>query len=146
MAKIEDPAFAAVDRCRAGAERLPLIPRAAFTAAGAMSTLAMRDVDAGRRGAGKVTRMSRYPALIAAAALLLAMSPALGQRDQAADYPNRPVKIIVSVPAGGGVDIVTRIYSAGLQQRVVQSLVIENPGHADGTISTDAVSFADADS
>src|SRR5262249_41627001 len=57
-------------------------------------------------GAGKETRMSRYPALIAAAAALFAMSPALAQQDPSADYPNRPVKIIVSVPAGGGVDTV----------------------------------------
>ena len=48
--------------------------------------------------------MFRYPALVAAAAALFAMSPALGQPDPAADYPNRAVKIIVSVPAGGGVD------------------------------------------
>ena len=45
--------------------------------------------------------MSRYPALIAAAAALFAMSPARAQQDPSADYPNRPVKIIVSVPAGG---------------------------------------------
>ena len=46
--------------------------------------------------------MSRYPVLVAAAVALLALSPALGQQDPAADYPTRPVKIIVSVPAGGG--------------------------------------------
>ncbi|MBV8418927.1 MAG: tripartite tricarboxylate transporter substrate binding protein, partial [Hyphomicrobiales bacterium] len=55
--------------------------------------------------------MSRYPVLVAAAVALLAMSPALGQQEQAPDYPNRAVKIIVSVPAGGGVDTVTRIFA-----------------------------------
>ena len=63
--------------------------------------------------------MLRYPALIAAA--LMATSPALAQQDPAADYPNRPVKIIVSVPAGGGVDTVTRIsrrdFSSGSASR-----------------------------
>jgi tripartite-type tricarboxylate transporter receptor subunit TctC len=59
--------------------------------------------------------MSRYPVAIAAAAALLVASPALAQPDGAADYPNRPVKIVVSVPAGGGVDTVTRIFAAGLQ-------------------------------
>ena len=64
--------------------------------------------------------MSRYCVRAAVAAALLAISPAFGQHDEAADYPNRPVKIIVSVPAGGGVDTVTRIFAAGLQQRLGQ--------------------------
>src|SRR4051812_34395620 len=38
--------------------------------------------------------MLRYTALIAA--VLMTTSPALAQQDPAADYPNRPVKIIVS--------------------------------------------------
>jgi tripartite-type tricarboxylate transporter receptor subunit TctC len=89
--------------------------------------------------------MSRYPALIAAAALLFAMSSAFGQQDQTADYPNRPVKIIVSVPAGGGVDLVARIYAAGLQQRLGQPFVIENRGGGGGNIGAEAVYVADPD-
>src|SRR4029079_3391021 len=77
--------------------------------------------------------MLRYIALIAAA--LMATSPALAQQDPAADYPNRPVKIIVSVPAGGGVDTVTRIFAARLQQRLGQTFVIENRGCGGGTIA-----------
>ena len=42
------------------------------------------------------------------AALLIALTPALAQQDAAADYPQRPVKIIVSTSAGGGVDTVTQ--------------------------------------
>ena len=47
--------------------------------------------------------MLKHSILIAAASLLAAAA-AFGQGDPAANYPNRPVKIIVSVPAGGGVD------------------------------------------
>jgi tripartite-type tricarboxylate transporter receptor subunit TctC len=100
--------------------------------------------DAGA-GAGKETRMSRYPALVAAAAALFAMSPALAQQDPSADYPNRPVKIIVSVPAGGGVDTVTRIFAAGLQQHLGQPFVIENRGGAGGNLGAEAVYTADPD-
>jgi tripartite-type tricarboxylate transporter receptor subunit TctC len=71
---------------------------------------------------------------VAAAAAFLAISPASGQQDEAPDYPNRPVKIIVSVPAGGGVDTVTRIFAAGLQQRFGQPFVIENRGGGGGNI------------
>ncbi len=44
-----------------------------------------------------------------------ALVTAASAQDPAADYPNKSVKIIVSVPAGGGVDTVTRIFAARLQ-------------------------------
>jgi len=87
--------------------------------------------------------MLRYAALIAA--VLMATSPALAQQDPAADYPNRPVKIIVSVPAGGGVDTVTRIFAARLQQRLGQPFVIENRGGGGGNIGAEAVYTAEPD-
>jgi tripartite-type tricarboxylate transporter receptor subunit TctC len=87
--------------------------------------------------------MLRYPALVAA--VLAATSPALAQQDPAADYPNRPVKIIVSVPAGGGVDTVTRIFAARLQQRLGQPFVIENRGGGGGNIGAEAVYTAEPD-
>src|SRR5882672_3852003 len=89
--------------------------------------------------------MLRYSALVAAAALLIAMPAALGEPDAAADYPNRPVKIIVSVPAGGGVDTVTRIFAARLQQRLGQPFVIENRGGAGGNIGSEAAYVSDPD-
>src|SRR3954466_12220387 len=87
--------------------------------------------------------MLRYTALIAS--VLMATSPALAQQDPAADYPNRPVKIIVSVPAGGGVDTVTRIFAAGLQQRLGQPFVIENRGGGGGNIGAETVYSAEPD-
>jgi tripartite-type tricarboxylate transporter receptor subunit TctC len=89
--------------------------------------------------------MSRYRALIAVTAALFAISPAVGQQDEAADYPNRPVKIIVSVPAGGGVDTAARIFAAGLQQRLGQPFVVENRGGAGGNIAAETVYAADPD-
>jgi tripartite-type tricarboxylate transporter receptor subunit TctC len=89
--------------------------------------------------------MLRYSALLAVVASLVAMPMALGQPDPAADYPNRPVKVIVSVPAGGGVDTVTRIFAARLQQRLGQPFVIENRGGAGGNIGADAAYTADPD-
>jgi tripartite-type tricarboxylate transporter receptor subunit TctC len=80
--------------------------------------------------------MSKYLALTAAAALL-ALSPAAAQGP--ADYPNKPVKIIVTVPAGGGVDTVTRIFAERLQQKLGQSFVIENRGGAGGNVGAEAV-------
>jgi tripartite-type tricarboxylate transporter receptor subunit TctC len=80
-------------------------------------------------------------ALIAAA--LLALSPAAAQN--AADYPNKPVKIIVTVPAGGGVDSVTRIFAEQLQQKLGQPFVLENRGGAGGNVAAEAVFVAPPD-
>jgi len=88
--------------------------------------------------------MSRFFALVAAAASLLVMSPAPAQQDPA-DYPNRPVKIIVSTGAGGGVDTVTRIFAARLHQRLGQPFVIENRGGGGGNIGAEAVYTAEPD-
>src|SRR5262245_9620666 len=89
--------------------------------------------------------MSRFPALLAAAASLFAMSFALAQQDPAADYPNRPVKIIVSVPAGGGVDTVKRIFAARLHQRLGQPFVIENRGGGGGNSGAEAAYTSEPD-
>jgi tripartite-type tricarboxylate transporter receptor subunit TctC len=89
--------------------------------------------------------MFRSIALVASAAALVALSPARAQQDPAADYPNRPVKIIVSVPAGGGVDTVTRIFAARLQQRLGQPFVIENRGGGGGNIGAEAAYTSEAD-
>jgi tripartite-type tricarboxylate transporter receptor subunit TctC len=93
--------------------------------------------------------MTRYPILMAAVASccamsLLAMSAALAQ-EPATDYPNRPVKIVVSVPAGGGVDTVTRIFAGKLEQRLGQPFVIENRGGAGGNIGAQTVYNAEPD-
>jgi tripartite-type tricarboxylate transporter receptor subunit TctC len=80
-----------------------------------------------------------------AAAWLLTMLPVHAQTDPAADYPNKPVKIVVSVPAGGGVDTVTRLFAARLQQRLGQPFVIENRGGAGGNIGAETVYSAEPD-
>jgi tripartite-type tricarboxylate transporter receptor subunit TctC len=117
-------------------------PHAAFTGGRAMCHN-RRQIPATRWR--EVEDMLRYSVLVAAAASLVAMPIALGQGDPAADYPSRPVKIIVSVPAGGGVDTVTRIFAAKLQQRLGQPFVIENRGGGGGNIGAEAVFVAEPD-
>ena len=64
---------------------------------------------------------------------------------QDASYPSRPIHIIVCVPAGGGVDIVTRIVADGLQKQFNQTIVVENKGGAAGNIGAEAVFTAEPD-
>jgi len=77
-------------------------------------------------------------AWIATAAVLAAV-PAAAQ-DAAGNYPNKPVKVVVTVPAGGGVDTATRIFAERLQQRLGQPFVIENRGGAGGNVAAETVS------
>jgi tripartite-type tricarboxylate transporter receptor subunit TctC len=63
----------------------------------------------------------------------------------AADYPNKPVKVVVTVPAGGGVDTVTRIVTERMRAVLGQPFVVENRGGAGGNIAAEAVFNADPD-
>lgn len=76
--------------------------------------------------------------------LFVAASPAYAA-DAAANYPNRPIKIIVCVPAGGGVDSVTRIVAKGMEKELGQPIVVENRAGAGGNIGADVVYHSDPD-
>src|SRR5258708_11357520 len=72
---------------------------------------------------------------MAAAVVLFAAGPACAQ----SGYPNKPVKVIVTVPAGGGVDTVTRIVTERMRTILGQPFVVENRGGAGGNIAADFV-------
>jgi len=81
-------------------------------------------------------------AVVAAAAMsaLLGVSaPAL------ADYPDRPIKILVSNGPGGPVDIMARMLADHLGTKWQQSVVVENRPGASGIISTNALAKAPKD-
>jgi tripartite-type tricarboxylate transporter receptor subunit TctC len=54
----------------------------------------------------------------------------------AADYPARPITLIVPYPAGGGNDVIARLVAAKMSQNLGQPIVIENRGGAGSTIGT----------
>lgn len=62
-----------------------------------------------------------------------------------AEYPERPVHIIVSVAAGGGVDVMARLLAQGLSERMKQPFVVENRPGAGGIIGSKAVITAAPD-
>jgi tripartite-type tricarboxylate transporter receptor subunit TctC len=88
--------------------------------------------------------MLKSLAVTVATAALLAVAPAAAQ-NPAADYPNKAVKIVVTVPAGGGVDTATRIFAEKLQHRLGQPFVIENRGGAGGNVAAETVFVATPD-
>lgn len=64
---------------------------------------------------------------------------------RAEDYPARPVRMIVDLPAGLGPDVVARLLAPPLSQRLGQSVVVENRPGAAGNIGTEYVVRAPAD-
>ncbi|MEY2952185.1 MAG: hypothetical protein RLZZ401_272, partial [Pseudomonadota bacterium] len=60
-------------------------------------------------------------------------SPALAQ----ADFPSKPIKIIVTFPAGGTSDVMARMLGDELGKNLKQPVIIENIGGAGGTIGID---------
>ena len=61
------------------------------------------------------------------------------------EYPNRPVKIIVPYPAGGGSDIVARLIAARLQESRGWSVIVENRSGAAGISGTEAAARSTPD-
>jgi tripartite-type tricarboxylate transporter receptor subunit TctC len=79
-----------------------------------------------------MTGISRR-ALVAVACLAGLAAPAA-----AADYPNRPVRWLIGFAAGGPVDIVARIMSQWLSERLGQQFVVENRAGSGGNLAAAA--------
>src|SRR5262245_19138342 len=70
--------------------------------------------------------------ILAAAAALAMASPLVFA--QAANWPTKPITIIVPFPAGGGTDAFARPLSAALTKQLGHQVVIDNRGGAGGTL------------
>ncbi|MDT2024578.1 tripartite tricarboxylate transporter substrate binding protein [Methylocella sp. CPCC 101449] len=60
-------------------------------------------------------------------------------------FPERPIRIVVPYAAGGGADIVARLISAGLQQKLGQPSFVENRTGAGGNIGAQVVATSEPD-
>ncbi len=80
--------------------------------------------------------------IIAAAALLAALT---GSAQAQADYPNRPITIIVNITPGSGTDLIARTVADGLKTILKQTVVVENRPGAGGSIGANVVANSEPD-
>jgi tripartite-type tricarboxylate transporter receptor subunit TctC len=88
------------------------------------------------------TMTTRTKLFLAAAALISCLVPrAFAQ----ADYPTKPIRVIVPYSPGGGADILARLVGQELSARLKQPVVVENKGGASNTIGMQQVLSAGPD-
>jgi tripartite-type tricarboxylate transporter receptor subunit TctC len=86
-------------------------------------------------------RRRQFLQLAAGAAAL----PALSGIAMAQTYPTRPVRLIVTFPPGGALDVVSRLIGQVLSKQIGQQFIIENRPGAGGIVGVEAVANAVAD-
>jgi tripartite-type tricarboxylate transporter receptor subunit TctC len=84
---------------------------------------------------------SRIATMIAAWALVAG----LAVPTHAQDWPQKPIRIIVSFGPGGGTDIIGRILAQSMAEKLGQPVIIENRPGAAGTLGNEAVARAEKD-
>lgn len=74
------------------------------------------------------------------AAVLVSVTPVLAQ-----DYPSRSIRIVLPFAAGGGTDVLARVFAQRLQESMGQTVVVDNRAGAGGNIGAELVAKAPPD-
>jgi tripartite-type tricarboxylate transporter receptor subunit TctC len=86
--------------------------------------------------------MRNYLGRLAATLVLICALPAVAW---AQAWPQKPIKMIVPFPAGGGTDFIGRLAAKHLSEKLGQQVFVENRGGANGAIGLQALMQADPD-
>jgi tripartite-type tricarboxylate transporter receptor subunit TctC len=91
-----------------------------------------------------VTKMQRLVACACMTAMISGVLPHPAAA-QAANFPNRPVRIVIPFAAGGFADITMRVLADKLGERLNQRVIIENRPGGGGVVAAQAVTSSPAD-
>ncbi len=83
--------------------------------------------------------------LIVLAATAAALLPWTAAHAQAQNWPQKPIRLVVTFAPGGSSDIVARLIQPGLQEKLGQPVIVDNKPGAGGTIGGNDVAKAPAD-
>lgn len=87
----------------------------------------------------------KFRLLLLLLAAVMAASIAASAAVRAADWPERPIHLVVPFPAGSSSDIVARVVAQALGEKLGQTVVVENRPGASGEIAYEYVAHAAAD-
>lgn len=85
--------------------------------------------------------MYKYLLLLLATAVSGPVTPAA----HAADWPDRPIRMVVPYPPGGATDVAARLYAQHMGDFLKQTVVVENKAGAGGEVGAEAVARATPD-
>ena len=88
-------------------------------------------------------RLPGRTAILAAALLSVALMSA--PRAFGQTYPNKPIKLVVTFPAGGGADFAGRVIAAKLAEALGQPVIIDNRAGGGGMIGNEAIAKSPPD-
>jgi len=78
-------------------------------------------------------------------ALAIVIAPECQAQDPAASYPQKPIRLIVPLTAGGATDVLARVVGQGLTETFGQQAVVDNRPGASGNIGAELVAKAPPD-
>jgi tripartite-type tricarboxylate transporter receptor subunit TctC len=92
------------------------------------------------------TKYKIYACLSGAALVVFAcIAAAVHAQEKPADYPKRPIRIVVGIAPGGGLDLITRVGAQKLSERWNQSAIVDNRPGGGTLVGMDIVAQAPAD-
>ena len=104
----------------------------------------MSQIVEGRRPTGNAATRAACPHPLARVPALLLLGTLAGGAG-AADYPAKPVRLVIPFAPGGSNDIVGRLVGQQLQERIGQPFIIDNRAGAGGVLGTEMVARAPGD-
>lgn len=91
------------------------------------------------------TILKRIGSVLLSIAPMMAIAQSGGTAGVPADYPNKPIRFVVGLAAGGATDIMARLVGQKLSQAIGQSVIIDNRAGAAGSIAGTIVAKAAPD-